>query len=116
MQTKKILSATRSVGFALSLAMLLGGCKSKPGTDDVSLTSQVQSRIASDQNLVGQPIQASVANGVATLSGSVSTDAARSIASGDAAQVAGVRTVVNNLVIQAPPAVAADSSMPAPMP
>jgi len=117
MEINKIFSATRAIGIALSLAMVLSGCKSKPATDDVSLTSQVQSRILSDQNLVGQPIQASVANGVATLTGSVSTDAARSIASGDAAQVAGVRTVVNNLVIQASsPTTAAAAPMPEPMP
>jgi hypothetical protein len=117
MKMNRILSATRTVGIALSLAMVVAGCKSKPATDDVSLTSQVQSRILSDQNLVGQPIQASVANGVATLSGSVTTDAARSIASNDAAQVAGVRTVVNNLEIQAAgPTVAAATPAPAPMP
>lgn len=117
METNKIFSATRSIGIALSLAIVMAGCKSKPATDDVSLSSQVQSRILSDQNLAGQPIQASVANGVATLTGSVSTDAARSIASSDAAQVAGVRTVVNNLMIQAPsPDTAAVAPMPAPMP
>jgi hypothetical protein len=117
METNRILSATRTAGIALSLAIVLAGCKSKPATDDVSLTSQVQSRILSDQNLVGQPIQASVANGIATLSGSVSSDAARSIASNDAAQIAGVRTVVNNLEVQVPaPAVAATTPAPAPVP
>ena len=119
MKTNAILSATRTAGIALSLAIVLAGCKSKPATDDASLTSQVQTRISSDQNLAGQPIQASVANGVATLSGSVSTDAARSMASGDAAQIAGVRTVVNNLVVQAPapePVTAEATPAPAPMP
>src|ERR1019366_621600 len=73
-----------------------------------------QSRLSSDQNLSGQPIQTSVANGVVTLNGNVYSDAARSIASGDAAQVAGIKTVVNNLVVQAPPpSMAASSPSPA---
>jgi BON domain len=101
-------------GIALSLAVGLVGCKTHPPTDDASLNSQVQSRLASDQNLSGQPIQASVASGVVTLNGSVNSDGARSIASGDAAQVAGIKTVVNNLIVQAPaPSVAALAPPPA---
>src|SRR5450631_3496074 len=85
----------------LSLAMLLAGCKStSPTANDAALNTQVQARLFADQNLSGQPIQASVASGVVTLNGSVSTDTARTIASNDAAQVAGIKTVVNNLVVQ----------------
>ncbi|HKW75739.1 MAG TPA: BON domain-containing protein, partial [Terriglobales bacterium] len=41
-------------------------------------------------------------NGVVTLSGNVSSDAARNAAASDAAQVDGVKTVVNNLQVNAP--------------
>ena len=77
------------------------GCKSAPApaTDDAILNTQVQTALSSDQNLSGQSIQASVADGVVTLSGNVSSDTARSIASQAVAQIAGVRTVVNNLVV-----------------
>ena len=101
-------------GIALWLAVGLVGCKTDPPANDAGLNLQVQSRLSSDQNLTGQPIQASVANGVVTLNGSVTSDAARSIASGDAAQVAGIKTVVNNLVVQAPsPSMAALAPPPA---
>jgi hypothetical protein len=103
-----------AASIALSLTVGLAGCKSA-ATDDASLNTQVQSRLSSDQNLSGQPIQTSVANGVVTLNGNVYSDAARSIASGDAAQVAGIKTVVNNLVVQAPPSMAA-ATLPPPMP
>jgi hypothetical protein len=120
MDAHKILSSARTVLIALSVAMLLAGCKSSP--DDASLTTQVQSKLSSDQNLGGQPIQASVANGVVTLNGSVTSDTARSTASGDVGQIAGVKTVVNNLVVQNPiaqlpqPAPVAQSLPPVPLP
>jgi hypothetical protein len=60
----------------------------------------VQSRIAADNALQAEPIQISVQNGVATLSGNVSSEAARSLAASDAAQVAGLKTVVNDLTVQ----------------
>ena len=101
---------------ALSLAVGLVGCKSNPPADDASLNAQVQSRLSSDQNLSGQSIQASVANGIVTLNGSVTSDSARSIASGDAAQVAGIKTVVNNLVVQAPAPSMASLAPPAAAP
>jgi hypothetical protein len=123
-------SATRCAVIAGSIAMLLAGCKSTPpATDDASLNAKVASTLAADQNLNGQTIQASVSAGVVTLNGSVTSDTARSIATGDVAQIAGVRTVVDNLVVQAPaaaavataptvappPPVAAKSKKPAPV-
>ncbi len=116
MNAHKILSAAGSA--ALTLA-LMAGCKSSaPAADDASLNAQVQSRLFSDQSLRGQTIETSVAGGVATLDGTVDSDAARTAASGDAAQVAGIKTVVNNLVVQAPApaAVAAAAPPPAVMP
>ncbi len=116
MNSSKILSAVAATSLTLSLFMTIAGCKSSaPPVNDDTLTTQLQSRLFSDQNLSGQSIQASVSKGVATLNGVVTSDTARSIASGDAAQVEGVRTVVNNLVVQAPPP-AATATAPAPAP
>jgi hypothetical protein len=126
MDARKILSNARTSLIALSIAMLPTGCKSSP--DDATLNTQVQSKLSLDQDLSGQPIQASVSNGVVTLNGSVASDSARSAASGDVAQIGGVKTVVNNLVVQNPaaqnpaaqsppqPAPAADVAQSAPQP
>jgi hypothetical protein len=89
---------------ALALALSLAGCKSSAPatpTDDASLTAAVQSRIASDGALSTEPIQSAVQNRTATLTGTVSSEAARSLAAADAAQVAGIKTIVNNLTVQA---------------
>jgi len=110
---------TRTILMGSALALVLAGCKAKqPATDDASLSNQAQGRISSDSALAGQSIQTSVNNGVATLNGSVSSEAARSLAGNDVAQVAGIRTVVNNLSVQpsaAPaPTTAAVESPPMP--
>jgi hypothetical protein len=107
---------TRNIAIVSTLAFALAGCKSKPATDDASLSTQVQSRITSDSALSGQSIQASVNNGVATLSGSVTNDTARTLAGNDAAQVAGIRTVVNNLAVQGSAPETAAAVEPPPMP
>lgn len=117
MNADKTFSAARIAIVSLSFAMALAGCKgTAPATDDASLNTQVQARLFADQNLSGQSIQASVANGVVTLNGSVTSDTARTIASGDAAQVAGVKTVVNNLVVAASSPAPASASLAAPAP
>ena len=96
------INGARTVVLGLSFAMMVTGCKRTPATDDASLNTQVQQSLSADPNLSGQPIQASVADGVVTLNGTVISDAARTDASGDAARIAGVRTVVDNLVVQPP--------------
>ena len=122
MSVQRILSVPRIIATvtALSLALALWGCKSSTPaapTDDASLSTALQSRIAGDSALSTESIQASVQNGVATLNGNVSSEAARSLAAADAAQVAGIRTVVNNLTVQQPaPTVAAVPPPPAPLP
>ncbi len=106
----------------LSLAMALSstGCKSAPGAgpngaqDDATLTQAVQGKLSADTALGNEPIQAAVQEGVATLSGSVSSDAARALAASDAAQISGIRTVVNNLVVH-PSAVASVAPPPPPL-
>jgi hypothetical protein len=111
--SRALLAAT-----ALALAFSLAGCKapsSAPPADDAALTTALQSRLAGDGALSTEPIQSSVKDQVATLNGTVSSEAARALASADASQVPGIRTVVNNLTVQsAPPAVTASATLPPP--
>src|SRR5215469_6869593 len=102
-------SASRSILLipALAITLALAGCKSTtpaPVTDDASLSTALKNRISGDSALSSESIQTSVQAGVATLNGTVSSEAARSLAASDAAQVPGIRTVVNNLTVQAPSA------------
>ena len=84
----------------LSLAV---GCNRAP---DAKLVSGVQSQIQADQSITSRhQIAVQASDGVVTLSGTVASDAERSLAAIDAAKVAGVKTVVNNLQFS-PPAVA----------
>jgi outer membrane biosynthesis protein TonB len=108
---------------AIALTLAFAGCKSAaspaPVADDATMSSALQSRISGDSALRSESIQTSVQNGIATLNGSVSSEAARSLAAADAAQVAGIKTVVNNLSVQQPaptPAVSAVTPPPAPAP
>jgi len=105
---------------ALAIVLSLTACKSSPPpADDAALTAAVQSRLAGDGALSNEAIQSSIQNAVATLNGNVSSEAARSLAAADAAQVAGIKTVVNNLAVQHPPqqpAIAAVVPPPAPIP
>jgi hypothetical protein len=55
-----------------------------------------------------------VSSGVVTLNGSVTSESARTIATGDVAQIAGVKTVVDNLVVQAASATASVAPPPPP--
>ena len=114
MTTRMILSPARTALISISISLAFAGCKSKPAPDDASLTSQVKAHLSSDQNLSGQLVQATVAGGVVTLSGSVTSDAARNGAGGDAGQVAGVKTVINNLVIQPGATTSAQVTAPPP--
>ncbi len=120
-----IRTATRTVqAGALALALVLAsGCKQRQtqpaeqtqqaaaAPDDATLANSIQSRIAGDSGLANQPIAVAVSNGVVTLSGTVSNSAAKALASDDAASVAGVRQVLNNLDVQA-----AQTAMAAPAP
>ncbi|WP_313899729.1 BON domain-containing protein [Tunturiibacter lichenicola] len=114
----KHLSAPHAFLVATTMALIvsLAGCRSRTPAapvDDASLTTALQSRIASDGALSTESIQSSVQAGVATLTGNVSSEAARSLAAADAAQVSGIKTVVNNLIVQAPaPPITAAAALP----
>jgi hypothetical protein len=106
-------TAAATLVTAVMLTVGIAGCKSTaPATDDTTVAAALQSRLAADGALHNETIQSAVQNGVATLNGAVSSDAARALAANDAAQVAGIRTVVNNLTVQAPASLAAETPAP----
>jgi hypothetical protein len=90
------------------LALLAAGCS----RTDQQIASDVQAKINADTAFPDKQLSVTAANGVVTLSGNVSSDAARNAAANDAAQVAGVKTVINNLQV-AGPATTADTQAPA---
>jgi hypothetical protein len=97
----------------LSLALAVG-CNRTP--TDAKLTSDVQSQIQADQAITNKDqIAVQASGGVVTISGTVASDAERSLAGIDAGKVAGVKTVVNNLQ-SAPPAMAQTPPIDAPPP
>lgn len=99
--------ATLPLAAGMLLAIcLIAGCKNQStqqaaGRTDQQVSSEIQSKIQRESALAGQNIQVSVSNGVATLNGSVSDEASRALAANDSGTVDGVRTVINNLTVQA---------------
>ncbi|MFP5205701.1 MAG: BON domain-containing protein [Acidobacteriota bacterium] len=88
------------VALAFTL-MVVAGCRTQaPAPTDQQIATNVQTKISGESALTGQNIQVSVANGVATLSGTVADPASRALAGNDTGSVAGVKTVVNNLTVQ----------------
>src|SRR5579864_150038 len=96
--------------------MATAGCKIKPAArTDQQITSDVQAKISGESALNGQNIQVSVVDGVATLNGTVTDEASRALAANDSGTIPGIRTVVNNLTVQASRP-AAGTSAPQPTP
>jgi outer membrane lipoprotein SlyB len=93
---------------ALALALAAVGCSNTK--TDAQLAGEVQNKINGD--LPAQRIVVSVAGGTVTLSGTVERDEERLKASSDAAQIEGVKTVINNL--QVAPAAASIPEAPPP--
>ena len=84
----------------LLLAIALGmgaGCARKP--DDAKISSEVQSKFSQDSGLASKQLSVKADDGVVTLAGSVDNDAQRDAAGRQAASVAGVKTVINNLQV-----------------
>ncbi|MEO8962470.1 MAG: BON domain-containing protein [Ginsengibacter sp.] len=92
MKTLKILSSV-----FLLVSMLFFSCA--PKDSDVQL--KVNEKFTASPNLMGA--SATVAGGVATLTGQVQDDAAKTDAETSAKDVKGVKSVVNNLTLIPPP-------------
>jgi hypothetical protein len=101
---------------ALAAALALStGCNKAPApVSDTQITANIERQYAAESALASLPIRVQSVNGAVTLSGTVNNDAARELAAADAAQAAGVKTVINNLTVQPQPA--APASMPEPKP
>jgi len=104
----------------LMFAVILGwtvGCAKKP--DDAKVSGEIQDRFSQDSGLGMKQLSVKAESGVVTLSGTVDTDAQRETAGKQAASVAGVKTVINNLQvsnIDKPSAVAANTPAAGPLP
>ena len=85
---------------SLMLMVVLGlgvGCAKKP--NDAQVSSEVQSKFSQDSGLSTKQLSVQSDGGVVTLSGTVDNDAQREAAGKQAASVAGVKTVINNLQV-----------------
>lgn len=82
----------------VAMILLLGvGCAKK--VDDGKMSSEIQSRFSQDSGLASKQLTVQANNGVVTLSGTVDNAAQRDAAGQQAASVAGVKTVINNLQV-----------------
>jgi len=93
----------------VTLALLAVGCSRIGTRPDAQVASDVQNKINGDSNIPDKQLNINANNGVVTLTGTVASDAARNAAANDAAQVEGVKTVVNNLEV-APSSASADQN------
>jgi hypothetical protein len=103
--------------YALTLAALLAlgassGCSR--ARNDAQVANEVQGKINTDSSVPSKQITVAASNGIVTLSGNVGSETERQAAANDAAQVEGVKTVVNNL--QVATAQAASEAEPKPKP
>jgi len=99
---------------ALLLVLAIAGCNH--AHNDAQIAGDVVTRINSDANVPTKQITVTSNDGVVTLAGNVTSDAERNAAANDAAHVAGVKTVVNNLQVGATTAAAAPAPVEQPAP
>jgi BON domain-containing protein len=104
--------------FVLAIVLGMGlGCAKKP--DDAKISNEIQGKFSQDSGLSSKQVTVQANDGVVTLAGTVDNDAQRDAAGRQAASIAGVRTVINNLrvgdaAVMAPTAAAPPASEPAP--
>lgn len=91
-----------SISMVATLAALVAAsaCYKAPARTDAQVAAEVQSRINSDSGIGSHEIGVRASDGVITLTGDVGSESERAAAAQDAATVLGVRTVVNDLVVQ----------------
>lgn len=86
------------VTFLLAIILGLGlGCAKKP--DDAKVSTEIQDKFSQDSGLSAKQLSVKAEGGVVTLSGTVDNDAQREAAGKQAASIAGVKTVINNLEV-----------------
>ena len=116
----KLTAHLRWLGVILLIGLAVGCTRAR---NDAQVASDVQSKIYSDATVQSRQISVQSQNGVVTLSGSVGNEQERNAAAAAAAQVEGVKTVVNNLQAtqpqvaqEQPPAQAVEEPAPEPAP
>jgi hypothetical protein len=86
------------IGFLFAVILGIGvGCAKKP--DDTKISGEIQSKFSQDSGLGSKQLAVKAEGGVVTLSGTVDNDAQREAAGKQAASIAGVKTVINNLEV-----------------
>src|SRR4051794_4435740 len=112
------MTARRSLALMfLCLLVILAvavGCAKKPS--DGQIIGEVATKIQADPNLQTKAVAVQSQDGVVTLTGQVATEMERTAAANDAGQVAGVRTVVNNLTVASAAAAPAPVAPPVEQP
>lgn len=105
----------------LAILTVGGGCTKAP--NDAELTSNIQTKLASDSGLTGKQLGVKAEGGTVTLTGTVDNDAERDAAARYAAAEPGVKQVINNLQVaastetaQAPPPAPVEEAKPSPSP
>jgi BON domain len=88
-------------GIMLVAILTVGvGCTKAP--NDAELTSDIQTKMATDSGLSGKQLGVKSEGGTVTLTGTVDNDVQREAAARYAAAERGVKQVINNLQVQAP--------------
>ena len=97
---------TKGVWIATTLVVLLslGVIACSRAKSDAQIIGEVVTKIQADPQVSNKQIAVTSSNGVVTLSGASANDAERAAVANDAAQVEGVKTVVNNLMVASVPA------------
>ena len=95
----------------IAMALLAASCSRVGSRTDAQVASDVQNKINGDSSIPDKQLNINANNGVVTLTGTVASDAARNAAANDAAQIEGVKTVVNNLEV-APASAANQTAQP----
>jgi BON domain len=105
----------------LAILTVGAGCTKAP--NDAELTSNIQTKLASDSGLTGKQLGVKAEGGTVTLTGTVDNDAEREAAARYAAAEPGVKQVINNLQVapstetaQAPPPAPVEETKPSPSP
>lgn len=95
----------------IAMALLAASCSRIGSRTDAQVASDVQNKINGDSSIPDKQLNINANNGTVTLTGTVASDAARNAAANDAAQIDGVKTVVNNLEV-APASAANQNTQP----
>ncbi|MGH9538420.1 MAG: BON domain-containing protein [Terriglobales bacterium] len=91
------------VTVVMLLALLTVGVGCTKAPNDAEVTSDIQSKIATDSGLAGKQLGVKSESGTVTLTGTVDNDTQREAAARYASSEPGVKQVINNLQVAAPP-------------